>query len=212
MEPVKDLTNVIDKLSELTLKNKEKKTPGGKNTNLNGKKFEDYTDCQKIITEYDKIILGKGKFSFYRIKKESSKSVIFVLQSGLKSYFLKNYNITLFRYPDEAFLLVNEKAMTLYIIEKKEQAVEGSVETKLWAAPTLKREYEIILDELKKKNLFEEINVNYIFCLSNFFKDKFNEENSKYQILQKIFIENNIKVLFGEDENYFSELQKIVNF
>ncbi len=147
MEPVKELTNVIDKLKSLSLKNKEKKTPGGKNTNLKGKNFEVYTDCQKVINNYIKIMLGTGKFGFYRIKPDivQTNPVIFITQSGLKIYFEKNYNINLIRHPDEAFLSINKNVMNLYIIEKKEQSVEGSTETKLWAAPALKREYEIML-------------------------------------------------------------------
>ena len=56
-------------------------------------------------------------------------------------------------------------------MEKKEQNVSGSVETKLWSGPSLKREYAIVLG-----NEFE---VHYGFSVSNFLKDKLtsNEKN-----------------------------------
>lgn len=60
---------------------------------------------------------------------------------------MKNkYNIELFRYPDEAYLIeYNTGKKVIKILEKKEQKVEGSVETKLWSGSSLKREYELLL-------------------------------------------------------------------
>jgi len=37
-------------------------------------------------------------------------------------------------------------------------------------------------------------------------KEKITSNEKKYVILHKIFEENNIAVLFGEDENYFETL------
>jgi hypothetical protein len=76
--------------------------------------------------------------------------------------------------------------------------VEGSVETKLWSGPSLKREYELVLG-----NDFE---VHYGFCVSEFLKKKIISEVKKYKILNTILHENNIPVLFGDDENYFETL------
>lgn len=51
-----------------------------------------------------------------------------------------NYNINLFRNPDEAYIIkYNTGKKIIKILEKKEQHIEGSVETKLWSGPSLKR-------------------------------------------------------------------------
>ena len=114
---------------------------------------------------------------------------------------MKNkYNIELFRNPDEAYIIeyITGKKV-IKILEKKEQNVEGSIETKLWAVPSLKREYQIAL-----KNGFE---VYYDLCVSDFLKKKLtSKKEAKYTILNEIFKESNISVLFGDDENYFETL------
>lgn len=71
----------------------------------------------------------------------------------------------------------------------------GSVETKLWSGPSLKREYELVLG-----NEFE---VYYGFCVSKFLEKKFTSNEKKYIILNKILEENNITVMFGDSKNYF---------
>jgi hypothetical protein len=62
---------------------------------------------------------------------------------------MKNrYNIDLFRCPDEAYIIeYTNGRKVVKILEKKEQHVEGSVETKLWSGPSLKREYELMLGD-----------------------------------------------------------------
>ena len=110
---------------------------------------------------------------------------------------MKNkYNIDLFRCPDEAYIIeYTSGRKVIKILEKKEQNVSGSVETKLWAGPSLKREYELVLGQC-----FE---VSYGFCVSNYLKDKLISNEKKYTILNTILTESNILVLFGDDENYF---------
>ena len=76
---------------------------------------------------------------------------------------MKNkYNIELFRCPDEAYIIeyYNGKKI-IKILEKKEQNIEGSIETKLWSGPSLKREYELVLG-----NNFI---IEYGFCVNDFF-------------------------------------------
>jgi predicted small secreted protein len=110
----------------------------------------------------------------------------------------------LFRCPDEAYIIEYTNGVkVIKILEKKEQNVEGSVETKLWSGPSLKREYELVLG-----NGFT---VVYGFCVSKFLKDKIIVSDKKFTILNTIFNENNIEVLFGDDENYFETLDKWVN-
>jgi len=77
--------------------------------------------------------------------------------------------------------------------------VEGSVENKLWTGPSFKREYELVLGDSFK--------IHYGFCVNEFLKKKLISNNKKYTILN----ENNIVVLFGDDENYFETLDNWFN-
>ena len=81
--------------------------------------------------------------------------------------------------------------------------MEGSVETKLWSGPSLKREYELVLGD--------EFEVHYGFCLSEFLKKKLISNEKKYEILNTILAESNIAVLFGDDENYFETFNNWFN-
>ena len=88
-------------------------------------------------------------------------------------------------------------------MEKKEQNVEGSVDTKLWSGPSLKREYELVLGD--------KFEVHYGFCVNNFLQKKIMSDKPKYKFLNIILKENNIEVLFGDDEKYFIDLEKWYN-
>ena len=182
---------------------------GGANTNYYGKKFEDKTNNQTRLLNngYIKHSFGKKPkkaFDYYLSKKFGDKTVTFVLQNGLKLYIKNKYNIELFRCPDEAYIIeYNTGKKVIKILEKKEQNVQGSVETKLWSGPSLKREYELVLG-----NNFE---VHYGFCVSEFLKKKLISNEKKYTILNTIFNETNITVLFGDDENYFETFDNWFN-
>ena len=174
---------------------------GGANTNYYGKKFEEKTNNQQRLLEmgYTKNSFTKKPkkaYDYYLSKTFEDKTIVFVLQNGLKMYMKNKYNIDLFRCPDEAYIIeYTSGRKVIKILEKKEQNVEGSVETKLWSGPSLKREYELVLGV--------EFEVFYGFCLSEFLKNKIISNEKKYTILNTIFNENNIAVLFGDDENYF---------
>ena len=181
---------------------------GGANTNLYGKKFEDKTNNQERLVEigYVKNSYAKKKKAndYYLSKTFEDKTVVFVLQNGLKTYMKYKYNIDMFRCPDEAYIIeYTSGRKVIKILEKKEQNVEGSVETKLWSGPSLKREYELVLD-----GKFE---VYYGFCVSEFLKKKLISNDNKYIILNTIFQENNIDVLFGDDDNYFETIDTWFN-
>jgi hypothetical protein len=174
---------------------------GGSNTNYFGKKFEQKTNNHSRLIEsgFSQTNFSKKPNDFYLSKTFQDKTVIFLLQSGLKKYMKIQYNIELFRYPDEAYIILYHSGRkVLKILEKKEQNVEGSVETKLWSGPGLKREYELMLE-----NQFE---ISYGFCVSEFLKNKFVSNDKKYQILLTILAEHNISVLYGDDANYFETL------
>jgi hypothetical protein len=182
---------------------------GGANTNYFGKKFEEKTNNQTRLfndgyTKHSFAKKPKKAFDYYLSKTFEDKTITFVLQNGLKVYMKNKYNIELFRCPDEAYIIeYNNGKKVIKILEKKEQNVNGSVETKLWSGPSLKREYELVLG-----NNFE---VYYGFCVSEFLKKKMTSDEKKYTILNIIFHENNIVALFGDDENYFETIDDWIN-
>lgn len=182
---------------------------GGANTNYYGKMFEEKTNNQQRLLEngYTKHSFSKKPkkaYDYYLSKTFHDKTIIFVLQNGLKMYMKKKYNIDLFRCPDEAYIIeYNSGRKVIKILEKKEQNVNGSVETKLWSGPSLKREYELVLGA--------DFEVFYGFCVSEFLKNKIVSNEKKYTILNNIFIETNIAVLFGDDENYFETFDTWLN-
>jgi hypothetical protein len=170
---------------------------GGKNTNLFGKKFEDLTNnhIRLLVKGFEQIKIGKGKYDYY-LKKDN---IVFTIQGGFKTYMKYKYNIDFMRCPDEAYIIEKvDGKVFLVILEKKEQNVEGSVETKLYAGPLLRDEYQIIAGD--------NFEVHYIFCLSKYFKNKFLSGNKKYSILNQLMTKYNIHCLFGEDEDYFDSL------
>lgn len=193
--------------------NKNKGTgAGGANTNFHGKLFEDKTNNSdrllmdgfnkySITTAAKSRPAAGGKFDFHLSKQYDCKRITFVLQNGFKSYMKHIYGIDeLFRCPDEAYIIeYTNGRKVVKILEKKEQKVGGSVETKLWAAPALKREYQLALG-----TNFE---VHYGLCVSAYLQQLFvSSDNKKYTLLGQILKENNISILFGDDDGYFAEL------
>lgn len=192
--------NVTEENTQLKIINKGT-CAGGASTNYYGKMFEEKTNNQQRLLEmgYTKNSFTKKPkkvYDYYLSKIFDDKIIVFVLQNGLKMYMKNKYNIDLFRCPDEAYIIeYSSGRKVIKILEKKEQNVEGSVETKLWSGPSLKREYELVLGA--------EFEVFYGFCVSEFLKNKLISIDKKYTILNTIFNETNIVVLFGDDENYF---------
>jgi len=115
----------------------------------------------------------------------------------------KKYNEKVIRVPDEIIILEkNGEKPILFIIEIKNQNVEGSVETKLWACDGLLYEYSSLYN-----NIFD---VNYCIVVNNFLKNKFEDEkNIKYKILKSYFAKREIKLFYGEDTKYNT---KLINF
>ena len=182
---------------------------GGANTNYYGKQFEEKTNNQTRLLDngYIKHCFTKKPktiYDYYLSKMFEDKTIIFVLQNGLKMYMKNKYNIELFRCPDEVYIIeYNTGKKVIKILEKKEQNVNGSVETKLWSGPSLKREYELVLGD--------EFEVHYGFCVSDFLKNKITSNEKKYTILNTILNESDIAVLFGDDENYFETFDNWFN-
>ena len=185
------------------------KGAGGANTNKNGKQFEEKTNNQTRLLEMGYTINSfkknaKCAANYYLSKTFEDKNISFVLQGALKKYMKNKYNIELFRCPDEAYIIEYTSGRKLIkILEKKAQNGDGSVETKLWSGPSLKREYELVLGA--------DFEVVYGFCVSRFLQKKMESNKKKYTILKQILNENNIVVLFGDDENYFDTFDNWFN-
>jgi hypothetical protein len=179
---------------------------GGVKTNYYGKMFEEMTNNEKRLIDigYKRDNINgklKNRYDYYLWNKLDDKRIIFVLQGGLKMYMKRMYDIELFRCPDEAYIIEYDNGRrVIKILEKKEQNVDGSVETKLWAGVGLKREYEMIMGD--------NFEIEYGYCVSNFLKNKFMSVDIKYKILKRILDENKIDVLYGEDDNYFETLDR----
>lgn len=180
---------------------------GGAKTNYYGKIFEEKTNSQIILSGYIRnsfIKKPKKAHDYYYSKKFEDKTIVFVVHYGFITYMKKKYNIEIFRCPDEAYIIeYNDGKKIIKILEKKEQNVNGSVETKLWSGPSLKREYQLALGN--------DFVVYYSFCVNDFLKHKLISDKKKYIFLNIILNENNIDVLFGDDENYFEIFNKWLN-
>jgi hypothetical protein len=186
---------------------------GGANTNIYGKQFERKTNpFSQLSNNGFKMYKFSGnpttktqsKMWDYLCKIEENKKTIFMSQYAFKKFMKRRFGFSLFRCPDEAYLIIHSNGKkVLKILEKKEQNRCGSVETKLWASPSLKREYELILG-----NGFE---VHYALCVNQYLQTKLSSDEKKYKILNAILSENDIPVLFGDEENYHETLNMWLN-
>jgi len=179
---------------------------GGKNTVINGLLFEKKTSIEDKLLEnnFNKIISNKkNKYGYcFECIKQNIK-IIYLTQNGFKIYFKKMFNIDVYKQPDEAFIIFNNNnnEINIKILEKKNQTVEGSVEDKLKTGNFIRREYIKMLKSIKNINKIE-----YAFCVSKFLQDKFQSNQIKYNNMLEILAEDNIKLFFGEDKNYFDLL------
>ena len=172
---------------------------GGANTNLYGKKFEEQTNNEHRLLQqgFVKCLINKTKYGYYLENRIGDKRIVFVSQNGLKVYMKHFHDITMFRCPDEAYIIYQDgnPVTTVKILEKKEQNVEGSVIDKLWDGPSFKREYQLVLGD--------GFQIEYAYCVSDFLKQKLISSEKKFIILNQIHAESRIQLLFGGDEGYF---------
>ena len=138
---------------------------GGAQTNRNGLHFEQTTSLNDAL-----IHAGFQICNQYDVYKNNILIGHSVNKSKFSTVFLRNYNINYLQYnskrwdPDEAF--VNLENRTVYIIEKKFQQTNGSVDEKLSTFLFKKREYEKLLTPIG-------FHVVYIYLLSsNWFNNK----------------------------------------
>jgi hypothetical protein len=182
---------------------------GGANTNYYGKKFEEKTDNGPRLIEmgYTKNSLKKNpkkESDYYLTITVDGIKITFLQQGGLKQYMKEKYGLVLFRCPDEAYIIEYPSGrIVLKILEKKEQNVEGSVDTKLLSGPIFREEYEEALEG--------KIEVVYAYCVNEFLQKKIMSGTKKFVIFNKLMKKHNISILFGDDANYFETLDAWVN-
>jgi hypothetical protein len=175
----------------------------------NGKKFEDSTDFAKHLVEvlgFTKTMHTKKGFSIDFSLGDTK--ITYVSSHGFARYMTAEFDCEMFRKPDEAYIIkplsdLSDKSLNgspkvhIKILEKKEQKTRGSAETKLWACPSLKQEYEIILGN--------DFIVHYGLCVGKFYKQ--NANLKRYQILNEIIRKNDIGVLYGCEDDYIDQLK-----
>jgi hypothetical protein len=175
---------------------------GGANTNLNGKTFEEKTENESRLIAAGfirkSIPKKKGKQAYYLQKN----NVVYLTQCGLKPYFKYFFKKNMARCPDEAYLFLGERNK-LKILEKKNQNVAGSVDTKLLAGVGFKEEYEYLLGD--------QFEVHYGFCISSFLKKNYIKDSPKGNALRHINQKHGISVLFGDDDDYFETLDEWIS-
>jgi hypothetical protein len=184
---------------------------GGSNTNHNGIAFE-----TKTCNEHRLLSTGfvrknipkkeKTKYGYYLEKIYDNHSIHFVMQNGLKYYMREFHQKELFREVDEAYIVIDNIThnITVKILEKKNQNNSGSVEDKLCLGHYFKFvEYPSCLGE--------NFQVEYAFCISIYLKNLYNSDHKKWKILKESNEKNNIPVLFGDDDDYYSKLDEWIN-
>jgi hypothetical protein len=174
---------------------------GGAATNINGKSFEEKTNNEHRLlaagwTRHP-ISCGKGKYSFYLQSPDGHMK--FVSQGGLKAYATSVWNKQLFRCPDEAYIIDTPAGIILKILEKKNQNGPGSVDQKLGLGNWFKREYMKALGNTI-------VAVDYGFCISSYLKHQYLLSSPKWDAMRDLLAEDCIPVLFGDDDDYFTNL------
>lgn len=178
---------------------------GGANTNKTGLRFEDETELSVVIADSSNYILKEIKFNDKRsirgfeVYRNSSEGEVLVgkLMPKTRFYdFLLELEVTntnsKFWQPDEVF--INYENSTVYIVEKKWQETEGSVDEKLLGLGNKRRLYQRLLD--KSEPPFA---VQFIFLgNSNFFN------KPRYRDTFEILRGDGVKVMLDEyDLIYF---------
>jgi hypothetical protein len=182
---------------------------GGAKTNKNGLSFENKTSIETKLSEnkFEKIIMNKKmKNGYYFELKNNDDIIIYLTKSGFKLYFKEEFNIKCWKEPDEAFLIFSNNKYYLKILEKKNQNGEGSVEEKLKTGQFTRREYEKMLNNPSYK-----FNISYAFCISKYLQNKLESNKIKYTIMKELMLEDNIKIFYGDDDNYLDIVYEWIN-
>jgi hypothetical protein len=201
-------TNLLN-ISDKPLEELEEKIPnrgtgaGGKKTNKNGLKYEFEVSIKnllgleqtKVRMKMDGSIMKGTNDVYYTLELNNKYKVM--SKKGLSHYFYKilNEEIGMVLEPDECF--VDEINKKIFIIEVKNQNTSGSVDEKIRCCGVTKDFYKV---------QYPGYNIEYIYVLSNFFKE------NKYKYTIKYIKDNfNVNTLFGSDTNYLSNMIDILN-
>lgn len=143
---------------------------GGSKTNLNGLAFEERTNLLESLNNHDDFtVLGNKVF------KDGEIVALYFEKYKLYSQFLKPNGVDFTKViskqllPDGALLIGD----TIYIIEKKYQDKNGSVDEKLQTCDFKKKQYEKLFNPLG-------IKVEYYYVLSNWFNQPKNNDVFEY--------------------------------
>lgn len=138
---------------------KPNKAGGGANTNLNGLEFERKTSLLEDLEKHPNFIVQENN-----ILRGAEIVAIYYEKRGLYSKLLQKRGIDYSEHiskreePDGA-LLVNK---TIYIIEKKFQSQNGSVDEKLQTCDFKKKQYKKLFVQL-------DIKVEYFYLLNDWY-------------------------------------------
>jgi hypothetical protein len=210
---------------------------GGKNTNLEGKSFEDLTEnISKLLEQgfvYDYwnqtskhaftlsktfdcsplaiSVSGGGEGAVDNIVEKGGnggeKRILYLAQAGFKTFMKNEYGLNFPRYPDEAYLIAYSNGRKVLKILEKKAQHVEGSADTKLMAANAFREEYRFFGE----GNFE---VEYAFCLNAFFKEKFHSEsakNRKYIFLQQLLKKEGIEVFYGEDADYFDRLSEWIH-
>ena len=156
---------------------------GGSQTNLNGLHFEQTTCLNDALINIGYIIKDNCVY------KDDELVGISAPKNALYKKILEPNGIDFKKIiskkllPDEAFYNIQNK--TIYIIEKKFQNRDGSVDEKLQTCPFKKMQYQKLFSPI-------DIKVEYIYVLNNWFK------NEKYSDVLDYIISNGCHYYYNE--------------
>jgi hypothetical protein len=177
---------------------------GGASTTKNGLNFEEFTSNKNNLESqgYARTDVGKGKTTYYlrKIFSDLNVEVFYASKKGVVLLLNILFGVAIYREPDEAFLVhsLEDDTYNLYIIEVKNQNRSGSVEDKILAGPVMKRTYQM--------SVGPEIKVHFAYVLSDYLKTKFASSRPKYTHINRVFMEEDIKLFYGGDQDYFVKL------
>lgn len=192
---------LIDNIKKLTINRGT--GAGGSKTNHNGLHFENETSLfTKLIN--NKFSIVKNKNENYLEYKNNNIETYYFQQNEFNKFIKKNYNIQIYKKPDEALIIKKDNTINIKIIEKKNQNVPGSVEDKLKTGAFNRREYELMFNACTHQHYI--FIIEYAFCISKFLEDKFESKQIKYINLNKILKEDNIYIFYGNNINYFDKV------
>jgi hypothetical protein len=165
---------------------------GGANTNVNGLSYEDKTNLEPLYTVLKtekidkKTELKTIKFPNYELSLiNANKSKLYKYLKGINEKNTTLQPAAGCKEPDEAY--IDNVRKTIFIIEKKFQQTEGSVDEKIQTGPFKKFHYS---------QQFPNYKIHYIYCLSDWFK------RAEYTSVLDYLLNNDIPIFWGNDENY----------